>query len=105
MRPHELVENPDYFRDVMLNMSTMIGKKENAFVRFGLTGIGVSPNYEIGAIEGPFQSQTFAFDGRSHERFHSPYPFDAANLSESFSYMEVRDMLKRALELQKPTKR
>lgn len=99
-RPHELVEDPNYFRDVLNSMRTVVNKDLRR-VRFGLTGDGIAPNYEITVPDGNYMENSvrFPFNGLTHKAHHqSPEPFEAANLTEKFSWDDVLDMLKRALK-------
>lgn len=102
-RPHELVEEPDYFRDVLGNMR-MVTDKELRRVRFGLTGEGFAPNYEITVPDGNYMETTvrFPISGLTHKTHHqAPEPFEAANLTEKFSWEDVLEMLARALNRKK----
>lgn len=102
-RSHELVEDPNYFRDV-LNRMRMVANKELRRVRFGLTGEGIAPNYEITVPDGNYMENSvrFPISGLTHNAHHqSPEPFEAANLTEKFSWDDVLGMLERALKRQK----
>lgn len=83
----EHVRSSDYYRNVLRNM---IGPKAERRVRFGTTGVGVSPHYEIIA-DG---AKPMPYSGLNHE----PAPeekFDDGNLSREYSYGEVQLMLSR----------
>lgn len=102
-QPQELVQDPDYFRDVMRNMEWVPGK-ENRRVRFGLTGDGIFPNYQAGwAAEHPMSPQVRRFSGQTHRAYHKAplETFDEARLSRPFTWDEVVEMLARALKSQK----
>lgn len=102
--PHELVEDSNYFRDVMRNMKEVTGQRHTATVRFGITGDGISPHYEITAGEGLDKPLVFSFDGKSHKRFHSLMPFDEARLTESYTYLQVIELLDVAYTAEKAKK-
>ncbi len=54
-------------------------------VRFGTTGAGIKPHYQIKHANG----NVIAFNGLSHSRFDGPDVFNDANLSEPFDYSEI----------------
>jgi hypothetical protein len=96
MMPWEMVADPSYFRKVMGNMVALgFGPKspDPAYVRFGLTGIGHAPNYQV---EGP-DGTIHCFRGMGHgEATDAGDEFAAANLStERFNYIDVQAMLAR----------
>lgn len=64
-----------------------------AYVRFGLTGIGHAPNYQVENADGTIH----CFRGMGHgEATDAGDEFAAANLSiERFSYIDVQAMLAR----------
>ena len=97
--PHELVSDPDYFRDVMRNMG-WIASKDHRRVRFGLTGDGHSPNYQVEwPSDHPEAGKVRRFSGRSHNAFHDAplTTFDPERLTQPFTWEEVQGMLKQAL--------
>lgn len=78
----------EYLRAVGNNMNIIGGSKVPVTVRFGVTGKGVSPNYQI---EGP-QGVLGCFRGSNHERFtfhNGETFFNDKNLSISFLKKEV----------------
>ncbi len=94
-QPHELVQDPNYFRDVMRNMEWVPGK-ENRRVRFGLTGEGIFPNYQTGwPEEHATAHQVRRFSGQTHRAYHrAPLEsFDETRLSRAFTWDEVVGML------------
>lgn len=93
--PYELVQDPNYFRDVMRNMQWVEGR-ENRRVRFGLTGNGHSPHYQTGwPTDHPMSTQVRRFSGQTHRAFHQAplETFDPDNLSRAFTWEEVQGML------------
>lgn len=95
-RPWEKVADDGYFRAVMGKMADLgFGPKSTklAHVRFGVTGIGHAPNYQI---EGP-DGVKHCFKGMGHgEATDAGDEFAPGNLSaDMFSYADVRDMLAR----------
>jgi len=102
-RPWEHVNDCSYFRGVMGNMVRLgCGKKspEAGSVRFGRTGSGYAPNYQIERLQ-PDPEQ-FQFNGLGHsEVAHVDETFAPENISEQFSYSDVEQMLARCLDQQK----
>lgn len=94
-RPWELVTDPSYFKGVLGNFVYLgHGPKRNgeAFVRFGLTGTGHGPNYQIECSDG----RKIAFRGMGHsEASNIADAFEPENISEPFTYDDVVEMLKR----------
>jgi hypothetical protein len=86
MEPVESVKSADYFRRVLSNM----GKPSDGNrVRFGLTGDGVRPNYQIEfANEGPV-----AYASINHKRDASVVTYDDAELGRARTYEEVQTLL------------
>lgn len=98
-KPWEQVTDPSYFRQVLGKMYALgFGPKSDgaAHIRFGTTGIGHSPNYQI---EGP-DGVKHCFKGMGHaEATDVADEFAPANLSEEqFSYADVEAMLARVIE-------
>jgi hypothetical protein len=93
--PWEKVADSTYFRRVLGNMvaAKELGAKEELGVRFGLTGAGHAPHYQVEAPSG----ERACFNGLNHK--HSTVVDDAFaphNLSDqAFTYAEVQQMLKR----------
>ncbi|TXM94947.1 hypothetical protein [Methylobacterium sp. WL116] len=98
-RPWDLVTDPDYFRDVMGTLVTAgLGPKEDVWVRFGNTGAGKNPNYQV---QGP-DGRIVRYSGTTHKAFHlkPDESFEPGNLSEEvFAYPDVVKLL--ALRLHK----
>ncbi|MFT5329988.1 MAG: hypothetical protein ACI9KA_001065 [Parasphingorhabdus sp.] len=95
-RPWEVVANPSYFRKILGNMVDLgFGPKASggALIRFGVTGIGHSPHYQI---ELPNKS-IVCFNGLNHkEAAIDGEEFANRNLSvEQFNYQQVETMLAR----------
>ncbi|MEC3950822.1 hypothetical protein [Sphingobium sp. HWE2-09] len=95
-RQWEKVADDGYFRAVMGKMVDLgFGPRrdEAGYVRFGITGIGHAPNYQI---EGP-DGVKHCFKGMGHgEAVDAGDEFAPSNLSaDRFSYTDVRDMLAR----------
>ena len=92
--PWKKVNDPSYFRQVMGNM-VLLGfgprQSEIALVRFGTTGIGHAPNYQI---EGP-DGAKHCFRGMGHaEASEVDDEFATDNLSEDrFTYADIQAML------------
>lgn len=96
-RPWEKVSDPSYFRAVMRNF-VAIGygpsKDGMATVRFGRTGDGVHPNYQIEAGDG----EPRCFRGSNHKEADDLVDaFDPDKISEAFSYSHVAAMLERRI--------
>lgn len=70
-----------FLRTVLDNM-----REEGTTVRFGNTGQGIKPNYQIRFPN----TVSISFSGLSHERFNGPATFEEKNLSEPFSYSTIR---------------
>ncbi|RYF21709.1 MAG: hypothetical protein EOO77_05510 [Oxalobacteraceae bacterium] len=94
--PWEKVADPSYFKKVMANMVNLgfgLKNTDSAYVRFGLTGTGHAPNYQIEGLD----DVKHCFRGMGHgEATDAGEEFTAGNLSaERFSYVDVRNMLAR----------
>lgn len=102
-RPWEDVKDPSYFKGVMGNMVRLgCGKKspDAGCVRFGRTGGGIAPNYQIERLAP--EPEKFQFNGLGHiEVEHVDETFAPEKISEQFSYLEVERMLARCLDQQK----
>ncbi|KXJ32922.1 hypothetical protein [Pseudomonas sp. HUK17] len=61
-------------------------RKEGATVRFGNTGQGIKPNYQVRLPN----TVSISFSGLSHKRFNGPDTFEEKNLSEPFSFSTIR---------------
>lgn len=94
MEIFEKVEDHNYFRDVLGNMSSQAnGNHGTVQVRFGKTGVGFSPNYQI--TVGPI---TKRYSGRSHELFHEEpnVAFEEDNLTQGvYSFADVQEMIRK----------
>jgi len=58
-------------------------------VKFGVTGIGMAPNYQITFSNGT----VLTYSGMTHDRFPHPTPgdkFNEDNLSQEYSYEEIQ---------------
>lgn len=94
MHPWELVSSQIYFRRVLGNFVVLgfgPAKDGQALVRFGETGIGHSPHYQITDDTGAIT----CFNGRNHKQDASvTIAFAEANMSaQSFCYSEVQTLL------------
>jgi hypothetical protein len=94
--PWTKVADQSYFRQVLGNMHDLgfgIRNSTTAHVRFGLTGIGHAPNYQIEGADG----STHCFRGMGHAPARNvESEFDPENLSrDTFSYADVQGMLAR----------
>ena len=92
--PWKDVSDSSYFRRVMRNMGALgFGPRKAAvgYVRFGITGTGYGPNYQI---EGPDDTR-HCYWGRGHkEASTSDDEFAAQNLSdERFTYQDIQGLL------------
>lgn len=92
-RPWEDVRDDNYFRMVQKNMvESGLGRKEEVRVRFGRTGEGYAPHYQLEA-NGQFRR----FNGLSH-RLYADEPlrsFDEGHISdEIFDYDGVVELRK-----------
>lgn len=95
-RPWEDVTEDSYFRGILGNIHHRggLGPKAEIRVRFGTTGDGVCPNYQLEGSNG----QVIRFFGRSHKEFHESQwlTFDPARLSdETFCIEDIKSMLAR----------
>lgn len=98
-KPWEQVTDPSYFRQVMGNIVGLgFGPRfdQAAHVRFGTTGIGHAPNYQI---EGP-DGVKHCFRGMGHdEASEVDDAFADENLSEDrFTYADIQTMLARVIK-------
>lgn len=93
-KPWELVSNPSYFRQVLGNMVALgFGPKftGEAHIRFGNTGIGHAPHYQIEDEGG----SKHCFSGLNHKS-SSEEAFESDHLSEErFTYADIQAMLSR----------
>lgn len=92
MEPHEKVKQDDYFRDVLGNIYAQAGlDRASAKVRFGNTGDGVSPHYQV-----EVNGLTRRYSGKTHKAYHedAEVPFEDFNLSPgTFSATDVQAMI------------
>lgn len=94
-KPWEHVEDPSYFRKVLGNMVKLgFGPKREieGRVRFGLTGKGYAPNYQIEGADG----SKHCFRGLGHSAcLEDDEEFSAQRLSDApYSYEDVQGLLK-----------
>lgn len=94
--PWEQVTDPNYFRKVLGNFVALgcgPRRSEVAHVRFGQTGVGHAPNYQIECPDG----KKHCFRGMGHaEAPDVKEEFAPNNLSErSYTYHDVEAMLAR----------
>lgn len=75
-----------FLRKVLANFR---GRKD-AVVRFGITGTGVQPNYQIEyRPEGDKPSKTLAFRGSTHKPYGINEPFNEERISAPFEFAEI----------------
>lgn len=86
--PWENVREASYYRSVLGRMTPGRAAK----VRFGTTGEGVMPNYEIEFENG----EKVAFSGQSHKPSTTHETFANVNLSRSYSFQEVQSLIQRS---------
>ena len=92
-RPWEIVTNPDYFRGILGNLVS----KADGTVRFGRTGYGTWPNYQIETSDGT----KLPYRGNNHERDpQAPETgYEESNLApDIFDYRGVQSLLAACLE-------
>jgi len=78
--------DPRYLREVLAKL-----KGPNSTVRFGLTGSGQAPNYQVTRVRG---GPAYMYSGQSHEPYHSHEPFEDGNLSATaFGPVQIREAL------------
>ncbi len=70
-----------FLRNVIKNMRGY----EDALVRFGETGRGIQPNYQVTFINGT----TITLRGSSHKPFELTDEFDSARISQPFNLAAV----------------
>lgn len=87
---YEKVWEENYFEDVLRNMRSASG---GWTVRFGETGDGVWPNYQIEKNTG----EVTRFHGRTHKEFHERPDVSFEELSKPLTYAEVQREKKRCL--------
>ena len=71
-----------FLKSVLDNMNT-----EDTKIRFGTTGQGIKPNYQVSYPE----KEPITFSGRNHEKFSGSDRFEENNLSESFPYSTIQE--------------
>lgn len=77
-----------FLRHVIDNMRG----REESLVRFGETGQGVQPNYQVTFPNGV----TRTIRGSSHEAFEHADEFNSGNVSEAFKLTAIRNAYERA---------
>jgi hypothetical protein len=94
----EKVDTHNYYREVMGNMYELRTEQEEAIhVRFGTTGNGTSPHYEIEKED----SSKHPFNGLNHNIFvDAPEgEFNSTNLTEqTYLIADIKLLLKDAIE-------
>lgn len=97
----EEVDTLNYYREVLGNIvSYRKDKEQNVVVRFGTTGKGVSPHYQIEVMD----DTKHCINGLNHQTFvETPEDqFDRNNLSEKvYTYPDVQQLLKSAINRSK----
>ena len=69
----------------------MRGRDEST-VRFGVTGQGISPNYQVKFPNGVIRT----IRGSSHDAFEQADEFEAGKISREFSLAEMQQVYERA---------
>ena len=84
---------PKFLQSVLSNMGS---KNLNGTVRFGTSGKGEVPNYQVKKEFGPIAPDRClitVFQSRSHKKYTGTAVFNNDNLSEAFSYADIVEML------------
>ncbi|MFT7683990.1 hypothetical protein [Moritella dasanensis] len=82
-----------FLQSVLNNMGS---KSLNATVRFGTTGTGDLPNYQVKKEFGPIAPDRHlitVYQSRSHKKYTGTAVFNEDNLSEEFTYADIIEML------------
>lgn len=79
-----------FLRKVLDNMRPEIS---NSTVRFGQTGQGIRPNYQVTFENGV----TRALNGSSHEAFDGADEFNSENVSGGFSFATIKGAYDRSV--------
>ncbi|AWN44018.1 hypothetical protein [Methylobacterium durans] len=98
--PHERVEDPDYFRDVLLNMEWIRNRDERR-VRFSTVSVTGFPDYQTEYPVGHrFHSFPRQYDGRTHRPINSVADevMKGEHLTNAYTWDEVLLLLKQALD-------
>ncbi|GJE34565.1 hypothetical protein [Methylobacterium oxalidis] len=98
--PYERVEDPDYFRDVLLNMEWIRNRDERR-VRFSTVCASGYPDYQTEYPEGHrLYSFPRRYDGSTHRLIDSAASGarQDEHLTEAHTWNEVLLLLKRALD-------
>jgi hypothetical protein len=93
-RPWEDVTEDSYFRGILGNIHHRggLGPRAEIRVRFGITGDGTSPNYQLEGSNG----QVYRFAGNGHELFHKDptISFEPDRMSEeTFGVEDIKQMI------------
>ena len=73
--------NEEYWDSVISNM------EKGDYVRFGTTGRGIRPNYQVSSQSGKIRT----YLGQDHERANEPKYNEARITKREFSFAEVND--------------
>lgn len=78
----------------IVSLRYILGKMRNeeASVRFGTTGTGTYPNYQVKFSNGVVMT----YQSKSHEKYSGADVFTDSNLSNDFSYSEILEAMKKA---------
>ena len=87
----ETVRSPDYYLKVMDNMRNLRGDRS---VRFGTGGNGERPNYQVEYPDG----RKVPYFSSNHQINREVDAYDPEHLSRSYSFLEVRELMKSCLE-------
>jgi hypothetical protein len=94
----ELVDEPDYYRDVLGSMRSLgCDRTGVGSVQFGILGTGYAPNYQVHSPDG---SRT-PFRGIGHSIFAESETFEEDHLSSSYSFTDIQSLLEKALHRRK----
>src|ERR1700712_3434932 len=98
--PHERVEDPDYFRDVLLNME-WIRHRDERRVHFSTDCIPGHPDYQTEYPAGHrFQNFPRHYDGRTHSLLGAAAgeALGEDHLTGAYTWDDVLGLLKQALD-------
>ncbi|MEQ4532338.1 MAG: hypothetical protein ABN478_13700 [Mixta sp.] len=76
-------------KSYVLDVRNIIDKPEIVGVRFGITGKGIQPNYQIVYIDGSLQTMS----GQNHRQFKNVDEFKQGNISPLYTLGELQAVL------------
>lgn len=62
-----------------------IDKREMLGVKFGITGKGIHPNYQLILIDGSFRPMS----GKNHKKFRNASAFNEVNITDIFTIAQL----------------